>query len=137
MPTVKQANMRLAKMLGEEKHFRHAFSEQLRRFILEEAGFDLYQMPICPRCERLAYWDKGGAAFCLHCGPISPPVVTFGEFYEAGYATDRTLHPDAPVMVDRSLAKPADILTVVGGEADLQDTKKILKVIIPGKELPS
>jgi hypothetical protein len=131
---IKEANERLARALGGEKHFKHAVTERFRQFLLREGGFDLYNMPVCPHCERLAWWDKGGGGYCPRCGRFEPPVVTFGEFYESDYHTDRITHPRAPVVVDREAAEPERVATVYGGEANLEDKDRVIKAIIPEKK---
>ena len=135
MASIKESNRRIASMLREGKHFKHAMAEEFRLFLLMQGGFDIYDMPICPVCEKLCYWDKEGSAYCEQHGHIKPPVVTFGEFYEAGYAVDRTAHPNAPVMVDREMVSPDKVATVYGGEADLADKDKAIKVVEQEKPL--
>jgi hypothetical protein len=135
MASIKESNLRIASMLREGKHFSHAMSEEFRLFLLVQGGFDLWDMPICPHCEGLGYWDKEGSAYCPKHGRIAPPVMTFGPYYEAGYAVDRTVHPDAPVMVDREMVSPDKVATVYGGEADLDDKDKVVKAVESEKPL--
>ena len=122
-------------MLREGKHFKHAMAEEFRLFLLMQGGFDIYDMPICPVCEKPCYWDKEGSAYCPTHGRIAPPVMTFGKFYELGYETDRVVHPDAPVMVDRELVSPDQVATVYGGEADLDDKDREIKAVVQDRPL--
>ncbi len=139
MASIKQANRKLYEQLKNDKHFEHAVlaNPRVRDFLLNRFGFDIYQMPMCGKCERIGFWHKqdgvrGG--YCPRCGTFTANPLTAGQFYEQGLHVDRTVHPGAPVMVDRKLADPNRVVTVYGGEADLPDKDKEYKAVIPDKK---
>ncbi len=129
--TVQEANAKLADALEGNSYFKHAFSEQFRRMFQAQYGIDLWKQPICPVCQKIVTWDKGGKGYCKKHGGFGPPVMTFGEFLEKGYWVDRTVHPSAPVIVNRRVADPSQVATVYGGEADLADKDKAIRFIVP------
>jgi hypothetical protein len=117
-----ESNVLAAKTLEDTKYFDHAISRE-REFLYQQYGFDIWGMPVCERCERVALWHKGHTAMCRSCGHQTQKPITVEEFLMAGHHRgifDRTQY------VDRK--KADNIAIVYGGEAGLQDEDK--KIII-------
>ena len=127
---LKDANRIAAQTLGDEKHFQHALPPgPMRDMLLRRFGFDVWQMPICGHCERIAYWDKDETgtprATCRYCGGHTVHPLTVQQYYEARYHTDATLNPDAPMYADRQkVLHRRKLATVYGGEADQPDAHR-------------
>jgi hypothetical protein len=120
-PTAAQTNPRLINAMSPEKHLLHAMANKRMRVFLTYGGYDIWEMPICGKCEKIAWWDKGGKAVCSDpkCGHVTEKPITFGQFYEMGYHTDRSVHRDAPFYVDRQ--KADGVVAVTAGEAGIED----------------
>lgn len=130
VPTAEQTNPRLMAKMMAEKHLLHAMKNKRMKVFLTFGGYDIWEMPICGKCEKIAWWDKGGKAVCSDpkCGHVTDNPITFGQFYEMGYHTDRSVHPNAPYYVDRE--KAAGVVEVTAGEAGIEDgdPNRVIKV---------
>jgi hypothetical protein len=120
-PTAAQTNPRLINEMSAEKHLLHAMANKRMKVFLTYGGYDIWEMPICGKCEKIAWWDKGGKAVCSDpkCGHVTENPITFGKFYEMGYHADRTVQRDAPFYIDRQ--KAAGVVGVTAGEAGIED----------------
>jgi hypothetical protein len=132
--TIRQSNVAATKTLAELKHFKHAMSRNKnwwRKRLQRHFGFDVWKLPVCERCEGWALWhqENGQKVGACMCGHITRNPITVEEFYERGYHIDKTGYGrDAPLIVERQLARPKDVATVYGGEADLQDQHR--KIVV-------
>lgn len=119
--TAQQTNPTLINTMSAEKHLLHALANKRMKIFMTYGGYDLWDMAICGKCEALAWWDRGGKAVCSDskCGHVTENPITFGQFYEMGYHTDRTIHPNAPYYIDRQ--KADGVVGVTAGEAGIED----------------
>jgi hypothetical protein len=117
-----ESNVKAAKTLKDTKYFDHAISRE-REFLYQQYGFDIWSMPVCEKCERVALWHKNHTAICRSCGHETKKPITVEQFLMDG--NHRGLF-DRTQYVGR---KKADKISIVyGGEAGLSDEDK--KIII-------
>lgn len=64
----------------------HAFSHDwIRAFLFEKFGYDVWEMPMCEGCERVAFWHVGETSMCPHCGKHTKNPITVEEYYKKQY----------------------------------------------------
>lgn len=89
MATIREHNRLIRVMFGGTKHFRHVLTmDDLAKLNRLEERYPYSRRPVCEHCESLAYWDKGGEAFCPKCGTITHNPITLSEYYVKGYDLD-------------------------------------------------
>ncbi len=126
MATIKESNIKLLGTMKDELHLQHAMKNAAMKRVVQRHAADIWKLPVCGACEKLAQWNKGWTAYCPECGKVTDKPITFGEFYEAGYHRDGTVHKGAPKYVDREKTQGTD--TVYGGEIGSKDKDK--KIIV-------
>ena len=130
---ISQNNAKFKQVMGDNKHVQHAMKSNKswwRDRLKMQFGFDIWQLPVCERCEGYALWHKegGNPVGLCRCGHTTKNPITVEQYYEKGHHVDRTMHGDAPVVIDRQLVSPSQVATAYGGEAGLSDQNK--KIII-------
>lgn len=131
---IDQGNARFKQVMQGNKHTQHAMKANKnwwRERLKLQFGFDVWQLPVCERCEGYALWHKdaeGNAVGACRCGHTTKNPITVQKYYEQGHHVDRSVHSDAPVFIDRQIVLPSQAATVYGGEAELSDTNK--KIIV-------
>jgi hypothetical protein len=120
---LKTSNQIAKQTIGVSKFYEHALGYNPAKVFLNETyGYDIWDMPVCERCERIAWWDKDDSATC-GCGHHTKNPITVAEFLEGGYHQGLF---DKTKFVNRKIATKTS--TVYGGEAGLKDENK--KIII-------
>ena len=130
---INQSNAKFKQTMSDNKHVQHAMKANKnfwRERLKLQFGFDVWQLPVCERCEGYALWHKedGNAVGLCRCGHTTKNPITVEQYYEQGHHTDRTVHGDVPVVLDRQIVSPDQVTTVYGGETGLKDQNK--KIII-------
>ena len=126
---IHDSNMRFLNVMKDNKHTKSATEKFWRDRLSMQFGFDVWKLPVCRSCEGFAFWHKdeqGNAVGYCQCGTITKDPITVEQYYEQGHHVDRTLHADAPFIIDRKQAKGFDV--AFGGEAGLEEQNK--KIII-------
>ena len=127
VPTSRETNKVLFREMSGEKHLLHAMANKRMKVFLTVGDYDLWEMPICSACERVAFWHTDDTAMCPHCGKQTMQPITFGKFYEMGHHTDRIVRPNSPHYIDRQKADA--VVEVHAGEAGLDgDPNRVIKV---------
>ncbi len=120
---IKTSNELARKTLGISKYYEHALGyNPVKEFLNGSYGYDIWDMPVCERCERVAYWDKNDTATCL-CGHCTKKPITVEQFLTDGFHKGLF---DQTKFVDRK--RTDKIGTVYGGEAGLEDENR--KIIV-------
>ena len=115
---VNQSNARFRQTMQTNKHTQHAMSANKKWWrdrLTAQFGFDIWQLPVCERCEGYALWHKdseGNAVGSCKCGHTTKSPITVEKYYEQGLHVDKTIHHDAPVVVDRQIVSPNQVETV-------------------------
>jgi hypothetical protein len=92
-------------MMSDNTHAAHAMGVNKnfwRDRLKHEFGFDVWQLPVCERCEGYALWGKDAVGICK-CGTITKNPITVEQYYEQGHHVDRTVHSDTPLIMDRKI----------------------------------
>ena len=83
---VSEHNSLMKIVFDGNKHLNHIMtSEQLKKSTLLEDRYPVTRMPVCGHCEKLAYWDKGGTAYCPDCGTYTKKPITYSSYLASGY----------------------------------------------------
>lgn len=125
-----ESNARFGQMMKNNIHYQHAV-KQIRDTLTIQFGFDVWKLPVCEKCEGYALWhqQEGRKVGACKCGHITKNPITVQEYYEKGYAIDKTgFGRDTPVVVDRNFVQPKDVGTIYRGDAGLDNPDK--KIII-------
>jgi hypothetical protein len=117
---IKTSNELAKQTIGESKYYEHALAyNPMKEFLNESYGYDIWGMPVCEKCERVAWWDQEHTATCGNCGHHTQKPITVEEFLTGGFHQGLF---DKTKYVDRKRADK--IATVYGGEAGLPDENK-------------
>lgn len=128
---IAESNTRFGNMMHNTAHYKHAI-QKIRNTLTIQNGFDVWKLPVCERCEGYALWhnqDGKGVGACMCCGHITKNPITVQEYYEKGYAIDKTgLGRDQPLIIDREFVAPKDVATIYRGDigADNQNKEIII-----------
>lgn len=115
---INQSNARFKRTMKSNKHTQHAMGinkQWWRDRLTAQFGFDIWQLPVCERCEGYALWHKdseGNPVGYCRCGHITKKPITVEKYYESGHHIDRSIHHEAPVVVDRQIVLPNQVETV-------------------------
>lgn len=117
---IKTSNELARQTIGASKYYEHALGyNPMKEFLNQSYGYDIWDMPVCERCEKVAWWDKDNTATC-GCGHHTKNPITVEEFLTGGFHRGTF---DKTMFIDR---KQADkIATVYGGEAGMENENKI------------
>ena len=117
---VRQSNEQ-AKSIISDKFYEHALRyNPAKEFLNNAYGYDIWDMPVCERCESVAWWDKEETATCGRCGHHTQKPITVEQFLTSGY--HRGIF-DQTRFLDRK--RVDKIAAVYGGEAGMPDENKI------------
>lgn len=82
---IKNHNKLIKMSLGHNKHLNHVMtSGEIRKVTAIENSYPLTRMPVCNHCEKLAYWNHGGA-WCPSCGTYTKTPITYSSYLASGF----------------------------------------------------
>ena len=112
MASIAQHNTLMKVVFDGSKHLKHVMtSEQINKVTLYEHRYPLSRMPVCGHCEKLAYWHRGGTAYCPFCGTYTKKPITYSSYLASGYDIDQTT---ARWMLDKEKKVRAKVLPDYG-----------------------
>jgi len=88
---IKTHNNLIKVVFDGNKHLKHVMSsKQIKKITVYENSYPLTRLPVCGHCEKLAYWNKGGTAYCPTCGTYTKKPITYATYLASGYDIDET-----------------------------------------------